>query len=188
MSKPPFEISEKTLNLVALITEKISHLELDIDVKKNLFLRKSTKIKSVNSSCAIESNTLNEEDVISVINGKAIFASQKEINEVLNAYSAYMNILDYNPYKVESFLDAHKTLTTDLINESGKFRSGDVGVFDGREVIHLGARPEYVSDLINDLFSWAEESNLNPLIKSSIIHFEIEFIHPFSELNGLRYT
>ncbi|MEG1495316.1 MAG: Fic family protein [Bacilli bacterium] len=184
MNKPPFEISENILNLVTIITERLTRLEINIDIKKDLFLRKSSKIKSVNSSCAIEANNLNEEEVISVINGKTVLAPQYEINEVKNAYEAYTNIINYDPYKVESFLSAHKVLTTDLISESGKFRNGDVGVFDGKQVIHMGARPEYVSKLIEDLFNWAKESGLNPLIKSSVIHFEIEFIHPFNDGNG----
>jgi hypothetical protein len=41
MSKPPFEITEKILNLVAIITEKITRLEINMDRKKDLFLRKS---------------------------------------------------------------------------------------------------------------------------------------------------
>ena len=75
-------------------------------------------------------------------------------------------------------------MTNDLLEESGKFRSDDVGVFDDQNVIHMGARPDFVTKLVTDLFSWAEsESELNPLIKSCIIHFEIEFIHPFAEGN-----
>ncbi|MEG1313821.1 MAG: hypothetical protein RSD40_05855, partial [Bacilli bacterium] len=89
MNKPPFEITENILNLVTTITEKITRLEINIDRKKDLFLRKSSKIKSVNSSCAIEANTLSEEEVISVINGKTVLAPQNEINEVKNAYEAY---------------------------------------------------------------------------------------------------
>ena len=184
MNKPPFELNEEILNLVAKITEKLIRLEISIDKKKDLFLRKSSKIKSVNSSCAIEANNLCEDEVISIISGKTVLAPQKEIDEVKNAYNAYINITNYEPYEVDSFLVAHKTLTTDLIDESGKFRSNDVAVFDGKEVIHMGARPEYVSHLINELFDWAKESDLNPLIKSSIIHFEIEFIHPFADGNG----
>jgi Fic family protein len=34
------------------------------------------------------------------------------------------------------------------------------------------------------LLIWAEESSIHQLIKSSVIHFEIEFIHPFSDGNG----
>lgn len=184
MNKPPFEINENILNLVTTITEKLTRLEINVDRKKDLFLRKSSKIKSVNSSCAIEANSLSEEEVISIINGKTVLAPQNEINEVKNAYEAYTNIINYDPYKIESFLNAHKVLTTDLISESGKFRSGDVGVFNGKEVIHMGARPEYVPKLIEDLFNWAKDSDLNPLIKSSVIHFEIEFIHPFNDGNG----
>lgn len=184
MNKPEFEINEKILNLVALITEKLTKFELNIDKKKDLYLRRISKIKSVNSSCAIENNKLSEEEVTGVINGKTIMAPQNEIKEVINAYNAYENISIYNPYDIKTFLKAHKTLTTDLINESGKFRSGDVGVFDGDKVIHMGARPEFVPTLIKNLLDWAKESDLNPLIKSSIVHFEIEFIHPFKDGNG----
>lgn len=184
MYKPPFQLNEKILNYVTVITEKLTRIEISLDLKKDLYLRKASKIKSVNSSCAIEANTLSEEEVTSVINGKTVLAPGREIKEVKNAYVAYENISNYNPYDIKSFLGAHKTLTTDLIEESGMFRKGDVGVYDGSNVIHMGARPEFVHEQIEALFNWAKESELNPLIKSSIIHFEIEFIHPFSDGNG----
>jgi Fic family protein len=31
---------------------------------------------------------------------------------------------------------------------------------------------------------WAKKTDIHPLIKSSILHFEIEFIHPFIDGNG----
>ena len=34
------------------------------------------------------------------------------------------------------------------------------------------------------MFSWAKKTDLHPLIKSAIVHFEIEFIHPFMDGNG----
>lgn len=184
MYKPPYDLNEKILNYVTLITEKLTRLEINLDQKKDLYLRKASKIKSVNSSCAIEANSLSEEEVNSVINGKIVLAPQREIKEVKNAYAAYENISNYSPYNINSFLNAHKTLTSDLIEESGVFRKGDVGVYDGTNIIHMGARPEFVYEQIESLFTWAKNSELNPLIKSSIIHFEIEFIHPFSDGNG----
>lgn len=48
MTKPPFELNEKILNLVAEISNKITRLEFKIDTKKDLYLRKVSKIKSVN--------------------------------------------------------------------------------------------------------------------------------------------
>lgn len=184
INKPPYVINENILNLVTTITEKLTRLEISADFKKDLLLRKASKIKSVNSSCAIEANRLSEEEVMDIIEGKMVIAPRNEIDEVKNAYNAYSNIQQFDPFSIESFLKAHKMLTTDLIKESGQFRSGDVGVLENDKVIHIGARPEYVYELVEDLFSWAINSNLNPLIKSSVIHFEIEFIHPFSDGNG----
>ena len=184
IKQPPYEINSTILNLVTKIIEKLTQLELNFNEKKDLHLRKISKIKSVNSSCAIEANTLSEEEVTTIINGKMIMASQNEILEVKNAYNVYVNIDKFNPYNINSFLDAHKLLTTDLIQESGKFRTGDVGVFDGNRVIHMGARPSFVPRLVEELFNWGSKSDLNPLIKSSIIHFEIEVIHPFNDGNG----
>ncbi len=184
MNKPPFELNETILNLVTIITEKLTRLELNVDLKKALYLRKASKIKSVNSSCAIESNSLSEEEVISVINGQIVLAPQNEIIEVKNAYNAYTDMKAYDPYDVKVFLSAHKLLTEGLIEESGRFRSGYVGVVDGAKIVHVGAKSDYVPKLIEELFCWAKLSDLNPLIKSSIIHFEIEFIHPFRDGNG----
>jgi Fic family protein len=93
-------------------------------------------------------------------------------------------MLKFNPFCVEDFLTAHKLLTADLVTETGQFRSGDVGVFSGKDIVHLGARPEFVPGLVKDLFDWAEKSGAHPLIKSSVVHFEIEFIHPFADGNG----
>lgn len=184
MNKPPFEINDNIINIVAEINNKLGKLEVNLNKKKDLYLRKASKIKSVNSSCAIEANTLTEKEVEAIVNGKRIIAPPNEIIEVKNAYNAYMKIAEYAPYDVKSFLKAHKYLTESLIKESGKFRSGDVGVYDNGKVIHMGARPQFVYDLVKDLFSWASSSELNPLIKACIIHYEIETIHPFSDGNG----
>jgi Fic family protein len=181
---PPYELNSQILNLATKITEKLTRLEMTINKKRNLYLRKISKIKSVNSSCGIEANTLTEEEVLTIINGKTVLAPQNEITEVKNAYNSYSNINNFDPYNVNSFLKAHKLLTNGLVQESGQFRSRDVGVFNGQNVIHMGTRPEFIPKLIEDLFSWAKNSDLNPLIKSSIVHFEIEYIHPFNDGNG----
>jgi Fic family protein len=75
-------------------------------------------------------------------------------------------------------------MTDGLVRESGKFRSGDVGVCDGDVAIHVGARPQFVPQLIEKLFGWAKESELHPVLKSAILHCEIETIHPFADGNG----
>ncbi|MCI6637402.1 MAG: Fic family protein [Lachnospiraceae bacterium] len=71
-----------------------------------------------------------------------------------------------------------------LIPENGKFRSGDVGVFDGDVVVHMAPPARLVPGEIQDLFDWYKTSQVHPLIRSAIFHYEFEFIHPFADGNG----
>ncbi|MCL2677005.1 MAG: Fic family protein [Streptococcaceae bacterium] len=181
--KPPFTITEKMINLIVEITEKITRVE--IEKERNLHLRKTNRIRSIHSSLAIEQNSLSLEQVTDVINGKLVIGDLEDIREVQNAYQAYGKVFQLSPYSVKGFLTAHKLLTQDLLRESGAFRMGDVGVYDAEgKVIHVGARPQYVNGLISDLFTWAKEATVHELIKSCVVHFEIEMIHPFPDGNG----
>ena len=81
---------------------------------------------------------------------------------------------------------AHKILTKNLIIDAGEFRKGNEGLFDGEKVIFIAPPPENVGPLMESLFEWLNENKgkLNPLILSSIFHYEFVFIHPFSDGNG----
>ncbi|GAB7140396.1 Fic family protein [Deferribacterales bacterium RsTz2092] len=184
MKQPPFSITEKITNLVAQISEHIGKIKGSGEYGRNLHLRKVSRLRSIQSSTAIEGNTLSLEQITDVINGKKIVGNPREIAEVKNAYEAYEHILGFNPFNPKDFLTAHKLMTLGLVPEAGQYRAKDVGVFSGEKVVHMGARPEYVAGLVKDLFDWAKKSNIHPLIKSSVLHFEIEFIHPFADGNG----
>ena len=102
-----------------------------------------------------------------------------------NAYEAYEKVFRLNPYSIDDFLLAHRLLTQDLVKHPGQFRLGDVGIFDGTgKVVHLGARPQFVPNLVSDLFAWAKASQISDIVKSCIVHFELEIIHPFEDGNG----
>lgn len=51
-------------------------------------------------------------------------------------------------------------------------------------LIHAGSPPQYVPELMKELFVWLKESKLHPLIRFCIFHYEFEFIHPFADGNG----
>lgn len=89
-----------------------------------------------------------------------------------------------NPYSIGDLLKAHATMMNGLISESGYFRSGGVGVFDGDVLIHMAPPAQLVPEQIQDLFEWYKHSSIHPLIKSAIFHYEFEFIHPFADGNG----
>ena len=75
-------------------------------------------------------------------------------------------------------------MTSELIKESGRFRSKNAGVYQGDKLIHMGTLPEYIPELINNLFLWLKNSKEHPLIKAAVFHYEFEFIHPFQDGNG----
>ncbi|MDR0334924.1 MAG: Fic family protein [Methanomassiliicoccaceae archaeon] len=184
MNRPPYEITDRIINLLAEIVNKLGGLDATVNKKMDLYLRKASMVKTVNSSCAIEANTLTERQVEGIINGKRIIAPPNEIIEVKNAYEAYTGMDGYDPYGTASFLKAHGTLMKQLAEDAGKFRKTDVGVYAQGKIVHLGARPRFISGLMDDLFNWARTSELNPIIKACVLHYEIETIHPFSDGNG----
>ena len=55
----------------------------------------------------------------------------------------------------------------------------------GQIVKHVAPKPAMVPELVANLFDWVKkEKELHLLIKSCIVHYEIEFIHPFEDGNG----
>ena len=184
MNAPMYTISAKAIDLVAQIAEKLGEIRGAGEYSRNLRLRRINRLRSIQSSLAIENNMLSLGQVTNIIEGKRVLGQPHEIQEVKNAYQTYEYLLGYDPYKVKDFLKAHRFMTTDLVKDAGRFRSQGVGVFAGTQFIHAGANYQFVPQLITDLFTWAKKTDIHPLIKSSIVHFEIEFIHPFMDGNG----
>ena len=179
---PHYRITEKILNLVQEISEKSTQLSFE---KRELHLRKENRIRSIQSSLAIENNSLTIEQVTDIIEGKRVLGPQKDIHEVQNAYEAYEQVFKMDPYEINDFLLAHYLLMQGLVKLPGKFRLGDVGIYDSNgRVVHIGARAQFVGALVQELFDWGKNSKISPIVKSCVIHFELEIIHPFEDGNG----
>lgn len=182
---PPYEITDEMLELVSEIMENLGKLSGVNELEKLPRLRRVSRIKSIHSSLAIENNTLSIEQVTDVINGKRVLAPQKDIEEVHNAFNAYEKLSEINPYSIDDLLKIHGIMMNSLVKEAGSLRSGQVGVYnqDGK-VIHLAPPADFVPQQLGQLFDWVKNSNANMLIKSSVFHYEFEFIHPFNDGNG----
>lgn len=182
--KPPFHMTDRITNLVAEISEQIGRITVLSHGNLNPRLRKENRIRTIHSSLAIEHNSLSLEQVTAILNGQRILGDPNEIREVQNAYETYEMLLTLNPASVKDLLRAHKQMMNSLIPENGRFRSKGVGVFDGDVVVHMAPPAEFVSGQIQDLFDWYQASEMHPLVKSAIFHYEFEFIHPFEDGNG----
>lgn len=76
MPTPPFHISTDALNLIAEISSLLERHNITLD-QEDLKLCKANRIKTIHSSLAIEGNTLSEEEVKDIVNGKQIVAATK---------------------------------------------------------------------------------------------------------------
>lgn len=182
--QPPFTMTEEITNLVIEIGEQVGAVAAYDSLQPNPTLRRENRIKSIHSSLAIEQNTLTLEQVSDIIDGKRVLGPPQDIREVKNAYEAYERISSLDPYSVKNLLLAHRIMMEGLVKEAGVFRSKNVGVYAGNQLIHAGTPANYVPELIDQLFTWMKQSKLHPLVKSCIFHYEFEFIHPFADGNG----
>ena len=183
--KPPFEITTSILDKIAQIAELVGQVSAVADLTTNPMLRRANRIRTIYSSLAIEQNTLSLEQVTAVLNGKRVIAPPKDIAEVKNAYEIYEMMDSLNPYSVDDLLTAHGVMTKELVEESGRFRSGPVGVVDRQgNILHFGTLPDYVPGLVTELLDWVRDSDYPMLIKSCVFHYELELIHPFADGNG----
>lgn len=182
--KPPFHMTDKTTSLIAEISEQVGRITVLQEGTISPHLRRENRIRTIHSSLAIEHNSLSLEQMTAILDGKRVLGNPNEIKEVQNAYEAYELMLWLNPASVDDLLKAHKLMMNGLVSENGRFRSGGVGVFDGEVLIHMAPPAEFVPEHIQNLFAWYQKSELHPLIKSAIFHYEFEFIHPFTDGNG----
>lgn len=182
--QPPYTITPAILNRVAQISEAVGRLTALTDTAKTLRLRRINRIRTIRGSLAIEGNTLNEEQMTAILEGKRVMAPPREIQEVRNAIAAYDRFEQWRPEVEADLLEAHGILMTGLIDEAGTYRRGGVGVMAVGRVLHTAPPADRVPVLMGDLFQWLAASDAHPLITGSVFHYEFEFIHPFSDGNG----
>ncbi len=77
-------------------------------------------------------------------------------------------------------------MTKYIVGDSGKFRSGEEEVFSGDKCIFMAPPAKMVPALMSNLFDWLSRSKgeVHPLVMAAVFHYELVFIHPFSDGNG----
>ena len=184
--KPFFQRQAHWDDAIGRIYASLEHVKLaEARSADRLVLRRDSRIRSVWSSVVIEGNRLTPEQAEGVVNGRTVFGPARDIAEVQGTWAAYEAMDSYDPFSVESFLTAHRLVMNGLLEDAGSFRAVDVEVVNAdQEVLHEGAAPELVRPGMEQLFEWAGQADVHPLLTSSATHFMIEFIHPFRDGNG----
>ncbi|MEL6841981.1 MAG: Fic family protein [Bacteroidota bacterium] len=169
---------------MASISVKIGEINASHLNRPSPELRKKNRIQTIQSSLAIEGNTLTEDQITALFENKRVLGPAKDIKEVVNAIEVYSRLGEFRPYESKSFLKAHRILMEGLVESPGRYRSESVGIVKGSVVAHLAPPAIRVHPLMEDLFSFVRDAKDLMLIKSCVFHYEMEFIHPFLDGNG----
>ncbi len=180
---PPLTITPRLIDLVSRISEALGRWE-GAGAGFSPKLRRENRIRSIHASLAIENNTLSLSQVTDIIDGKRVAGLPREIKEVRNAVAAYELLESLDPSSTVDLLKAHGALMEGLADDAGRFRKGGVGIYQGARLIHLAPPAERVPHLMKELCGWLKKTDTHPLLAGAVVHYEIEFIHPFSDGNG----
>lgn len=181
---PPFTLTPAILSLVAEIAAEVGRLGSRTGAGNIPMLRRGSRIRSIHASLAIENNTLDLSQVTAVIEGKRVLGPPREIQEVKNAFIAYEAMPAWNPASAKDLLAAHRLMLHGLLDAPGKFRTRAVGVAKGNQVVHLAPPAARVPELVKNLLAWLKRTDTHPLVSSAVVHYELQFIHPFADGNG----
>jgi cell filamentation protein, protein adenylyltransferase len=181
--QPPYKITPAILTSIEQIGEALGKLFITMDTQ-DLRLRRINRICTLHGSLAIEGNTLSQEQISTILDGKPVIAPPREIQEVRNAIKVYDEYPNWDPANEADLLKAHEIMTTGLLDVPGQYRTTGVGVMGPADVIHVAPPAKRVPKLMADLLGWLKNTDEHPLIKSCVFHYEFEFIHPFADGNG----
>ena len=176
---PPYTITSRIVHLISEISETITMLKHRTQTVTLPMLRRVNRIKTLSGTLEIEGNYVGEEKITAILDGKRVAGTRQELAEVNGAIKAYEQIESYRYDKLEDLLQAHRLMTDKLLDDAGSFRTVNVAVGG-----HIAPPHAQVSTLMQQLFTWLEQSDEHLLIKSCVFHYEFEFIHPFRDGNG----
>ena len=183
--RPPFEVTPPVVAAIAEIMRLVGRYEESGARVPQPRLRRENRLRTVAASVAIEGNTLGEAQVSAILEGKRVVGPAREVLEVRNAVEAYAQARSFDPAVEAHLLAAHRVLMRGLAPDAGRFRGAGVGVVQGSRVAHVAPPPGRVPGLVGDLLRWSRTDRAtHPLVKSAVVHYELEFIHPFSDGNG----
>lgn len=183
--QPPFTVSASILTACTEIGRALGRVEALPNATPRVQLRRRNRIRTVHATLAIEDAGLDEPQVTALLEGQRVVGARSEVIAVQNAIAAYDRAREFAPGKVKDLLAAHGVMMKGLVADAGRFRARGVGVMQGSKVAHMAPPASRVPALMEQLFEFVRKSSaVHPLVRATVTHYEIEFIHPFSDGNG----
>ena len=181
--EPVFNIDDEINELINSIDLKLNEIKIT-DKQKRKYMISKSKVRSIHSSLSIEANSLSLFDVESISENKNILGKKDEVQEVKNAIEAYNHIHEFDYKSENNFLKAHQIMMKYFDDDNGGYRNHGEGIKKEGKVIYRAPDSILVPSLMNSLFDYIFNSDLNLILLSSIFHYYFVAIHPFTDGNG----
>ena len=186
--EPQFSITPHLLSLVeqaAALRERIQSAAVELSWIPAV--QKDTRTRNSHASTAIEGNPLTLEQVRALEEGRELSAVEtRPKREILNYFAGLRYVEKHAKKKTlrhEDIFKLHRLLAGKVMDqgEAGRYRTIQVRV--GR---HYPPAAADVSGLMFELLEWwnRKAPELSPVLSSSILHYQFEWIHPFADGNG----
>lgn len=181
--EPIFYIDDEMNNLLNKIEKKLNQINVTNKQKRKYMISKS-KVRSIHSSLSIEANSLSLFAVENILNDKLVLGKMSEVQEVKNAIEVYSHINEFDYKSEKDFLKAHQIMMKYFEDDNGSYRNHGEGIKKGNEIIYMAPESTIVPSLMNSLFEYISNNDMNLILLSSIFHYYFVSIHPFSDGNG----
>lgn len=198
MYKPTFTITNtilKNIGLIEAAREVIQRAPLLPYYEKKF--QTEALVRTVHHGTHIEGNELDLSQAEKVVLGQQIVARERDIQEVIN----YRNVMEYlGELRIknqelrlteELIFMLHKMTVKNILPEEtgGVYRQKQVVIKSGvtGEVTFRPPSPVVVPFQVQDLCSFINNqtvSEIHPVLKSGVVHYEFVRIHPFIDGNG----
>ncbi|WP_282131552.1 Fic family protein [Pseudoalteromonas aliena] len=178
--QPPFTITAKIIHYISDIAEALGKLSVFYN-KNDIHQDHENIVKNqIQNTLAIEGSDLTSPHINTPHrdDGSLVAEIVQEKNDIANTYNQLDN---WDTNLCNDFLSAHKTLTLSRGSNAGHYRTSNV---DKGKRLQMAPQALHIPQMMEELFSWLASSNQHPLIKSSVFHYELKFIHPFVDGNS----
>lgn len=162
------------------------------------YFRKRAQYRSVQTSTAIEGNTLDEAQAVLVLvdDARAANPAELEVKNLDEAYDLIQQIASDPSVRIDEGLVRTmnsimlKGMPTAGARARGKYRVGPSLVVNSqtRAIRYRPPRPELVPDLmanfVKDIQTWMHDKTYPGPVIAALAHFGLISIHPFEDGNG----
>jgi len=173
---------------------KLGQLDMFAEYVPNLdlFIRMHV-VREATQSSRIEGTRTNIEDAL--LDREEIPAKERddweEVQNYVEAMNHGMEALDRLPFSTRLIREAHQVLMQGVRGQNkqpGEFRTSQnwIGGASIQDALFVPPVPSSIGDLMSDLeeFVHDDEHYMPPLLKTALIHYQFETIHPFLDGNG----